>query len=89
MGAGERERLENRDQGTTVKREGRTKGRRGEEHPGVPAGTPQEPLHKEEKGPFSKKPLHSFFYSLISQKGFLREEKLPVFNELLKFKDSL
>jgi len=86
-GRGEREAGEPRSRDWSKERR-RTKGRRGEEHPRVPAGTPQEPLHKEERGPFSKKPLHFFFYSLISQKGFLRGEKPPVFNELQKFKDS-
>ena len=86
-GRGEREAGEPRSRDWSKERR-RTKGRRGEEHPRVPAGTPQEPLHKEERGPFSKKPLHFFFYSLISQKGFLRREKPPVFNELQKFKDS-
>ena len=86
-GRGEREAGEPRLSDWSKERR-RTKGRRGEKHPRVPAGTPQEPLHKEERGPFSKKPLHFFFYSLISQKGFLRGEKPAVFNELQKFKDS-
>ena len=88
MGAGERERLENGDQGTEVKiGEGPREG-------GVRSileflpGLPRSPFTRKKEGLSQRSLYIFFFYSLISQKGFLRGEKPPVFNELQKFKDS-